>query len=47
MNKLTSFFYDAFAYLVIALFGAMCITVPAAITVWAIRWILIMFGMMG
>lgn len=44
MNKFTNFFYDAFAYLVIGLVGAVMVTVPAAITVWAIRWILIMFG---
>ena len=44
MNKLTNFLYTALGYIIGALFIGMCVTVPAAVIIWAVNWILVMVG---
>lgn len=44
MNKFTKLLYDIFGYVMFGLFIGVSITVPAAIIVWAVKWILVMVG---
>ena len=44
MNKIIKWFYEIIGWVMFALFIGVCITVPAALTIWAVRWILIMVG---
>lgn len=44
MNKLTNFLYEAFGYVMFALFLGVCLAVPSAVIVWAVKWILVMVG---
>lgn len=43
-SKFKNLCFDVFGYIFFVLFCAMCLVVPAAIVVWAIRWILLMTG---
>ena len=47
MNKLTKIFYEFVTWLIALAIMLAGITVPAALSVWAIKWILTMFGVLG